>query len=77
VHNLRPNVHKVIKADVPRTLPDSTLFRNPKIQGMLYRVLYIWNMRNPGFCLIKASFYVQGINDLATPFFIVFLKFFI
>lgn len=31
------------------------------------RVLYIWAIRHP------ASGYVQGINDLITPFFVVFL----
>lgn len=35
------------------------------------RVLYIWAIRHP------ASGYVQGINDLVTPFFIVFLSEFI
>ena len=34
----------------------------------LERVLYIWAIRHP------ASGYVQGINDLATPFFQVFLS---
>ena len=32
------------------------------------RVLYIWAIRHP------ASGYVQGINDLVTPFFVVFLS---
>jgi len=31
------------------------------------RILFIWGMRHP------ASGYVQGINDLVTPFFLVFL----
>uniref|UniRef100_A0A1I8BHI3 TBC1 domain family member 22B n=1 Tax=Meloidogyne hapla TaxID=6305 RepID=A0A1I8BHI3_MELHA len=35
------------------------------------RILYIWAIRHP------ASGYVQGINDLVTPFFIVFLSEFI
>lgn len=34
----------------------------------LERVLYVWAIRHP------ASGYVQGINDLATPFFQVFLS---
>ena len=37
------------------------------VQRALERVLYIWALRHP------ASGYVQGINDLATPFFLVFL----
>lgn len=35
---------------------------------MFQRVLFIWSMRHP------ASGYVQGINDLLTPFFVVFLS---
>lgn len=31
------------------------------------RILFIWAIRHP------ASGYVQGINDLVTPFFIVFV----
>lgn len=31
------------------------------------RILFIWAIRHP------ASGYVQGINDLVTPFFVVFL----
>jgi hypothetical protein len=34
----------------------------------LERILYVWAIRHP------ASGYVQGINDLATPFFEVFLS---
>jgi len=34
----------------------------------LERVLYVWTIRHP------ASGYVQGINDLVTPFFSVFLS---
>lgn len=34
----------------------------------LERVLYVWAIRHP------ASGYVQGINDLVTPFFEVFLS---
>lgn len=32
------------------------------------RILYIWAIRHP------ACGYVQGINDLVTPFFVVFLS---
>lgn len=34
-------------------------------------ILYIWAIRHP------ASGYVQGINDLVTPFFVVFLSEFV
>lgn len=58
---------KQIQIDVPRTNPTFVLFQSPAIQQCLARVLYIWAIRHP------ASGYVQGINDLATPFIIVFL----
>jgi hypothetical protein len=56
-----------VLVDVPRTAPEIQLFRNEKIKRALSRLLYIWAMRHP------ASSYVQGINDLATPLFAVFL----
>ena len=37
-------------------------------QQIFERILYIWAIRHP------ASGYVQGINDLVTPFFVVFLS---
>lgn len=33
----------------------------------LVHILYVWAIRHP------ATGYVQGINDLVTPFFVVFL----
>ena len=56
-----------VLVDVPRTAPEVPLFHNDRIRRMLTRLLYIWAMRHP------ASSYVQGINDLATPFIVVFL----
>ncbi len=50
-----------------RTIPEVKLFSNAKIQNMLIRILFIWTLRHP------ASGYVQGINDLAAPFILVFL----
>ena len=50
--------------DVPRTSPSSEIFHHSAVQRALERVLYIWALRHP------ASGYVQGINDLVTPFFI-------
>ena len=38
------------------------------VQEMVERILYIWAIRHP------ASGYVQGINDLVTPFLMVFLQ---
>ena len=53
--------------DVPRTCPEVPLFRNERIKRILTRILYIFAMRHP------ASSYVQGINDIASPFITVFL----
>ncbi|KAL9648733.1 hypothetical protein ABK040_003671 [Willaertia magna] len=60
-------IQKQIHMDVLRTNPDLQLFQNHRIQQALERILYIWSIRHP------ASGYVQGINDLVTPFMIVFL----
>ncbi|KYQ94223.1 TBC domain protein [Tieghemostelium lacteum] len=59
---------KQIQMDVPRTNPNVPLFQQNCIQEMLERILYIWAIRHP------SSGYVQGINDLATPFISVFLS---
>ncbi len=55
-----------ILIDVPRTSTSSAIFRHEIVQRALERVLYIWALRHP------ASGYVQGVNDLVTPFFMVF-----
>lgn len=57
-----------IRIDVPRTLPHNPLFANPTVQRALERILLMWALRHP------ASGYVQGINDLVTPFIVVFLR---
>ncbi|THD18764.1 TBC1 domain family member 22A [Fasciola hepatica] len=44
------------------------LYRHPDMLAMFERILFIWSMRHPG------SGYVQGINDLLIPFFVVFLS---
>ena len=41
--------------------------QTPSFDQSLERILYIWSVRHP------ASGYVQGLNDLATPFLTVFL----
>jgi len=61
-------IMKIIGADVPRTQPDLKLFHIKEIQEMMLHLLFIWNMRHP------ASGYVQGINDLTTPFILAFLQ---
>ncbi|OQD73234.1 hypothetical protein PENDEC_c016G05037 [Penicillium decumbens] len=56
-----------ISIDVPRTSPHLPLYGYEATQRSLERILYVWAIRHP------ASGYVQGINDLVTPFFQVFL----
>ncbi|KAF8650415.1 hypothetical protein AX16_005221 [Volvariella volvacea WC 439] len=57
-----------IEIDVPRTRPGVQLWMHAATQRCLERILYVWAIRHP------ASGYVQGINDLVTPFFQVFLS---
>ncbi|KAK9328671.1 rab-GTPase-TBC domain-containing protein [Lipomyces starkeyi] len=57
-----------INIDVPRTNPHLKLYSFEATQRSLERILYVWAIRHP------ASGYVQGINDLVTPFFQVFLS---
>ncbi|XP_065166315.1 TBC1 domain family member 22B isoform X2 [Atheta coriaria] len=57
-----------IHIDVPRMNPSVPLFQLATVQQMFERVLFVWAVRHP------ASGYVQGINDLVTPFFVVFLQ---
>ena len=59
-------IYRQILKDIPRTMPESSLLQNEKVQKMLERILYIWSLRHP------ASGYVQGFNDLCIPFFIVY-----
>lgn len=56
-----------ISIDVPRTNPHIELYGYEATQRSLERILYVWAVRHP------ASGYVQGINDLVTPFWQTFL----
>ncbi|RKP02419.1 hypothetical protein CXG81DRAFT_10810 [Caulochytrium protostelioides] len=67
VETLDQGLYHQIHIDVQRTNPSIPLYQHPRIQQALERVLYCWAIRRP------ASGYVQGINDLLTPFFQVFL----
>lgn len=60
-----------ISIDVPRTNPHLELYSYEATQRSLERILYVWAIRHP------ASGYVQGINDLVTPFWQVFLSLYI
>lgn len=55
-------IYKQIQVDVPRTMTEYKLFTNEITRKMLLRILYVWSKRHP------ASGYVQGFNDLLTPF---------
>lgn len=57
-----------ISIDIPRTNPHIPLYGFEATQRCLERILYVWAIRHP------ASGYVQGINDLVTPFWQVFLS---
>ncbi|SCU85517.1 LAFA_0D16138g1_1 [Lachancea sp. 'fantastica'] len=61
-----PTWHQ-IEIDIPRTNPLIPLYQFPLVQQSLQRILYLWAIRHP------ASGYVQGINDLVTPFYQTFL----
>uniref|UniRef100_A0A3P9NRL5 TBC1 domain family, member 22a n=1 Tax=Poecilia reticulata TaxID=8081 RepID=A0A3P9NRL5_POERE len=63
---LQPKVTE-IHIDIPRTNPLIPLFQQASVQEIFERILFIWAIRHP------ASGYVQGINDLVTPFFVVFV----
>ncbi|KAG0296055.1 GTPase-activating protein [Dissophora globulifera] len=67
IEGLDQTIWHQVFIDVPRTNPKMTLFQNQTTQRCLERILYSWAIRHP------ASSYVQGINDLVTPFFLVFL----
>jgi hypothetical protein len=56
-----------VLVDVPRTCPDVPLFHCEWVQRSLERVLFTYAARH------FATGYVQGLNDLATPFYAVFL----
>ncbi|XP_040563897.1 TBC1 domain family member 22B [Lepeophtheirus salmonis] len=61
------DTYRQIHIDIPRMSPVVGLFQQRTVQEIFERILYIWAIRHP------ASGYVQGINDLVTPFFLVFL----
>eukprot|EP00929_Paragymnodinium_shiwhaense_P056499 TRINITY_DN28275_c0_g1_i1.p1 TRINITY_DN28275_c0_g1~~TRINITY_DN28275_c0_g1_i1.p1 ORF type:complete len:426 (+),score=96.63 TRINITY_DN28275_c0_g1_i1:133-1410(+) len=62
---------KQIRKDLPRTrlrAEDSCaekLVEDPRIQGLMERVLFVWAVKNP------ASGYVQGMNDVILPLMMV------
>jgi Rab-GTPase-TBC domain len=57
-----------VLVDVPRTCPEIALFHCEWVQRSLERVLFTYAARH------FATGYVQGLNDIATPFYAVFLS---
>ncbi len=66
--DIHQDTFRQIHIDIPRMSPVIALFQQKCVQEVFERILYIWAIRHP------ASGYVQGINDLVTPFFLVFLQ---
>lgn len=60
------DTYRQIHIDIPR-MNHEILRLQPKVTEIFERILFIWAIRHP------ASGYVQGINDLVTPFFVVFV----
>ncbi|XP_072311147.1 TBC1 domain family member 22A isoform X6 [Eucyclogobius newberryi] len=60
------DTYRQIQIDIPRMSPEHLVLQ-PKVTEIFERILFIWAIRHP------ASGYVQGINDLVTPFFVVFV----
>lgn len=67
-HTTHQQTYQQIHIDIPRTNPLIPLFQQECVQQIFERLLFVWAVRHP------ASGYVQGINDLVTPFFIVYLS---
>uniref|UniRef100_A0A3B4DF38 Rab-GAP TBC domain-containing protein n=1 Tax=Pygocentrus nattereri TaxID=42514 RepID=A0A3B4DF38_PYGNA len=60
------DTYRQIHIDIPRMSPERLVLQ-PKVTEIFERILFIWAIRHP------ASGYVQGINDLVTPFFVVYV----
>lgn len=66
--SLDDGMWRQIHIDIPRMQPLIPIFQQPRVQESFERILYIWSIRHP------ASGYVQGMNDLVTPFFLTYLS---
>ncbi|XP_036762506.2 TBC1 domain family member 22A isoform X1 [Manis pentadactyla] len=64
--DVHQDTYRQIHIDIPRMSPEALILQ-PKVTEIFERILFIWAIRHP------ASGYVQGINDLVTPFFVVFI----
>uniref|UniRef100_A0AAZ3PM34 Rab-GAP TBC domain-containing protein n=1 Tax=Oncorhynchus tshawytscha TaxID=74940 RepID=A0AAZ3PM34_ONCTS len=64
------DTYRQIRIDIPQMSPRvvcADLCIPPSVRQIFERILFIWAIRHP------ASGYVQGINDLVTPFFVVYV----
>jgi hypothetical protein len=69
-NNMTENEQKIMKIiinDVFRTQPNYKIFHHKLMQDIMIKILWVWQVRHP------ATGYVQGMNDLITPFLIAFL----
>lgn len=66
--SLDDGIWRQIHIDIPRMQTQIPLFQQQKVQQLFERILYLWAIRHP------ASGYVQGMNDLVTPFFLTYLS---
>lgn len=67
-NSLDDKMWRQIHIDIPRMQPLIPIFQQQRVQESFERILYIWSIRHP------ASGYVQGMNDLVTPFFLTYLS---
>ncbi|XP_041347793.1 TBC1 domain family member 22B-like isoform X2 [Gigantopelta aegis] len=67
-NDMHEDTFRQILKDIPRMTTLAHLMKHKVVQQIFERILFIWAIRHP------ASGYVQGINDLVTPFFVVFLS---
>lgn len=63
--NAQNQTEQQILRDLPRA--KHPLLRCKRVKDLFVRVLFVWAVRHP------ASGYVQGMNDVLQPFFLVFL----
>lgn len=64
--NAQRQALRQIQIDIPRT--SHALLHDARVQAVFEHVLFIWAVRHP------ASSYVQGMNDILVPFFVLFLS---
>ena len=61
----KQTIHQ-IDIDLPRT--PNKLLKDPRVKSVFEHILFVWAVRHP------ASGYVQGMNDILLPFFVVFIS---